>query len=307
MNRDSITWAGPMPAITTPFRADYSIDEESYVANIDRLFQAGSTGMIAAGCTGEFWSMSLDERARLAKVTVDACRGKGPAIIGTGAIRQDEVIEQIHAAKDAGADGVLVLPPYFAHLSGAEVIAHYEAINAKAVLPIILYNIPGNAGNAITPALASILADLDNVVAIKESSGNWRNFHETLVAVKDRIRVYCGPSSVFGVAATLAGADGLIDCFPNVWDKGCLDLWHATRAGRLDEAWALQKTGLELTELFTSGGRGLYPSTKAAMNHFGMPGGGIPRPPLRPLEGPALVELIEGMERILAKTSRAAA
>lgn len=306
MNRDSITWAGPMPAITTPFRDDLSIDEASFVANIDRLFAAGASGMVAAGCTGEFWALSLDERAHLARLTANACRGKGPAIIGTGAIQQAEVIEQIHAVKEAGGDGVLVLPPYFAHLSEAEIIAHFEAIDAASVLPIVLYNIPGNAWNAITPAIADRLADLDNVVAIKESSGNWKNFHETLQRVNTRIRVYCGPSSVFGVAATLAGADGLIDCFPNVWDKGCLDLWHATRAGRMDEAWDLQRTGLAMTELFTSEGRTLYPATKAAMNFQGLPGGGTPRPPLRPLTGAALQGLKTGMDALLAPVAKVA-
>src|SRR5690606_12153049 len=140
----------------------------------------------------------------------------------TGAIRPGEVIEQIHAAREAGCDGVLVMPPYFAHLTPAEIIAHFEAIDRQAVLPIVLYNIPGNAGNALTPALVDRLADLDHVVAVKESSGNWTNFHDTLLRVKSRIRVYCGPSSVFGVPAVLAGADGLIDCFPNVWAPGCL-------------------------------------------------------------------------------------
>ena len=306
MNRHSVDWAGPMPAITTPFRKDMSIDEESFVANIDRLFAAGSTGMVAAGCTGEFWALSLDERARLAKLTVDACKGRGPTIVGTGAIRQDEVIEQIHAVKEAGGDGVLVLPPYFAHLTDAEIIAHYEAINAASVLPIVLYNIPGNAGNAISPELADRLADLDNVVAIKESSGDWKNFHATLLRVRDRIRVYCGPSSVFGVAATLAGADGLIDCFPNVWDKGCLDLWHATKAGRMDEAWALQSTGIAMTDLFTSDGRTLYPATKAAMNFLGLPGGGEPRPPLRALSGAPLQGLKTGMAALLAPEAKVA-
>ena len=121
-----------------------------------------------------------------------------------------------------------------------------------------------------------------------------------------RIRVYCGPSSVFGVAATLAGADGLIDCFPNVWDKGCLDLWHATRAGRLDEAWDLQRTGLAMTELFTSEGRTLYPATKAAMDFLGLPGGGTPRPPLRPLTGAALQGLKTGMDALLAPVAKVA-
>ena len=306
MNRNSVDWAGPIPALTTPFRADHSIDDEGYSANIARLYDAGATGMVTAGCTGEFWSLSLKERAHLARLTVKASGGRGPSIVGTGSIREGEVIEQIHAAKEAGADGALVLPPYFAHLTEAEMIAHFEAINDASVLPIVLYNIPGNAGNAITPQLADRLADLDKVVAIKESSGNWGNFHATLIAVKDRIRVFCGPSSAFGVPATLAGADGLIDCFPNVWAPGCLDLWHTVRAGRTDEAWSLQRTGIALTELFTSDGRTLYPATKAAMNHLGLPGGGAMRPPLRDLEGPQLKGLIDGLDTLLAAPAKVA-
>lgn len=306
MNRFSVDWCGPMPALTTPFRPDHSIDEEAFAANIDRLFAAGSTGMVAAGCTGEFWALSARERVRLAELTVVACRGRGPAIVGTGAVTESEVIEQIHAAREAGADGALVMPPYFVHLTDAEIVAHFEAIDAKSVLPIVLYNIPGNARNAITPDLAHRLADLDHVVAIKESSGNWTNFHDTLTRVKDRIRVFCGPSSVFGVAATLAGADGLIDCFPNVWAPGCLDLWHATRAGRMEEAWALQRTGMSMTELFTTEGRTLYPSTKAAMNLLGLPGGGLPRPPLREVKGAALAGLKAGLDGLLVPQAKVA-
>ncbi len=295
-----------MPALTTPFRGDMTIDEEAFVSNITRLYDAGSTGMVAAGCTGEFWALDAPERIRLAQLAAAASAGRGPVILGAAGIREGDVIDQIHAAKEAGADAVLVMPPFFVRPSESDLVAHFEAINAQSVLPIVLYNIPGNAGNAITPRLASILADLDNVVAIKESSGDWNNFQDTLIRVKDRIRVFCGPSSVFGVAATLAGADGLIDCFPNVWAPGCLDLWHATKAGRMREAWSLQATGIAMTELFTTGGRTLYPATKAAMNHLGYPGGGTPRPPLRPLKGEALKELAEGMDRLLAKHAKVA-
>ncbi|WP_431300226.1 dihydrodipicolinate synthase family protein [Tabrizicola sp. BL-A-41-H6] len=300
MDRNSVNWSGPMPAITTPFRADKSIDEAAFAANIDRLFKLGATGMVSVGCTGEFWSLTTVERQHLARLTVAANEGRGPAIIGTGAIRPEEVIEQIHGAAEAGADGVLVMPPYFAHLTEAEIIGHFETVNAESPLPILLYNIPGNAGNALTPHIVNQLAALDKVVGVKESSGNWTNFHTTLNLVKDRLRVFCGPSSVFGVAAVLAGADGLIDCFPNVWAPGCLDLWHATRAGRMDESWALQSTGIALTNLFTSEGRTLYPATKAAMNFMGLPGGGFPRAPLRPLDGVALAGLEAGLDRILA-------
>ena len=115
-------------------------------------------------------------------------------------------------------------------------------------------------------------------MAIKESSGDWNNFYATLLAVRDHLRVFCGPSSIFGVPAVLLGADGTIDCFPNVWAPGGLDLYHAARAGRLAEAERLQALGRQLTDLFTTGGRTLYPATKAAMDLLGLPGGGRPRP-----------------------------
>ena len=298
MNQPLPDWSGPMPAVTTPFHNDLSIDEEGFVANISRLFEAGATGLVAAGCTGEFWALSMSERARLAELAVKTSDGRGPAIIGTGSIQEAEVIEQIAAAKDVGADAALVLPPYFATVTDAEIIRHFETIADKAALPVVLYNIPGNAGNAISPEIADHLADHENIVAIKESSGDWRNFQATLNAVTGRILVFCGPSSTIGVPALLAGADGLIDCFPNVWADGCFNLWYKTKAGHMEEAWALQKTAIALTELFIRDGRTLYPSTKAVMNHAGLAGGGHMRPPYQDLEGAPLQGLIDGIGQL---------
>jgi dihydrodipicolinate synthase/N-acetylneuraminate lyase len=226
-------------------------------------------------------------------------------ILGAAAVGADEALEVAHAAKEAGCDGFLVTPPYFVRSTETEIIAHFEQIAARAPLPMVVYNIPGNAGNAVTPEIASTVADFDPVVAIKESSGDWLNFHRTLIATQARIRVFCGPSSVFGVAATLAGADGLIDCFPNVW-TGCLEIWSATRAGRMEEAWRLQEMGLALTHLFTSEGRTLYPATKATMDMLGLPGGGTPRPPLLALRGAALEGLRREVARLLGPGARAA-
>lgn len=306
MTRDDIDWAGPMPALTTPFRPDGAVDLEGFSANLDRLLAAGATGSVVAGCTGEFWALSLEEKAALARAAVTTTAGRGPVILGAAAITPEAVVETAHAAKEAGADAVLVTPPFFVRVSDAEIVAHYERVAAASPLPIVVYNIPGNAGNMVTPAIAATVADLDPVVAIKESSGEWTVFHGTLVAARDKIRVFCGPSSVFGVAATLAGADGLIDCFPNVW-TGCLDIWSTTRAGRMEEAWRLQETGMALTRLFTTGGRTLYPATKAAMDFLGLPGGGAPRPPLAPLAGPARAELEAALPALVGAPAGAAA
>ncbi|MEM8854493.1 MAG: dihydrodipicolinate synthase family protein [Pseudomonadota bacterium] len=305
MTRDDIAWSGPMPALTTPFQSDGSLDLDGFAANIDRLYRAGATGMVVAGCTGEFWALTLAEKAALAETAIAATKGRGPVILGAAAITIDDVLATAAAAHAAGCDGILVTPPYFVRTTAQETIAHFQAIAARTPLPIVVYNIPGNAGNLITAEIASTLADLDPVVAIKESSGDWRLFHETLLATRDRIRVFCGPSSVYGVAATLAGADGLIDCFPNVW-LGCLDIWSTTHDGRLQDAFALQDTGLALTHLFTSGGRTLYPATKAAMDALGLPGGGLPRPPLLPLKGAPLAELESALGTLLPDLKPAA-
>lgn len=294
-----------MPAITTPFTPSGEVDHDGLAANIRRLMAAGSTGVIAAGCTGEFWSLTETERSAVYRTMVATVGAKGTKIVGAAAITPSGVLDALHAAKEAGCDAALVLPPYFAHLTDREVIRHYETVAAKAPLPIMLYNIPGNAGNALTPEIVDVLADLDPVVAIKESSGDWINFQKTLNVCRDRIKVFCGPSSTIGVPAMLAGCDGLIDCFPNVW-TGCIDMWSLVQSGKIDKAWEYQACAQALTDLFVSGGRTLYPATKAAMDHLGFPGGGAPRAPLQPLDEAALQELLKGLDRILDRKVSAA-
>ena len=298
MDRTSVDWAGPMPAITTPFHDDGRIDEAEFAANIDRLMKDGATGVVAGGCTGEFWALSHDERKRLYEVSKEAMAGRGTLIVGTGAVTVDEAVALSRHAEKVGCDGALILPPYFVKLSDDEIFAHYADVTGAIGLPVVLYNIPGNAVNALTPALVSRLAALDRVVAVKESSGDWNNYYGTALAVRDRLRVFCGPSSVFGVPAVDLGADGTIDCFPNMWSPGGLELYFAPKRGDRVEAERVQALGRRLTDLFTSGGRTLYPATKAAMDMLGLPGGGKPRAPLRPLGGEALAGLEQGLKEL---------
>lgn len=305
MDKSSVAWAGPMPAVVTPFDETGAIDEKAFTANLERQNAHGATGVVVAGCTGEFWVLSLEERARLFELAVAVSKGR-TVLAGTGAIAAAEVLASARAAADAGCDGVLVLPPYFVKLTDDEIFAHFEAVSAQSPLPICLYNIPGNAVNAISPALASRLAELDKVVAIKESSGDWNNFYGTLLAVADRLRVFCGPSSVFGAPAVELGADGVIDCFPNVWLPGGLDLFAAAKdPARRAEAASLQATGRRLTDLFTSDGRTLYPATKAAMEMLGWRAG-KPRTPLQPLAGAPLEGLRAGMVELGLLPAKAA-
>jgi 4-hydroxy-tetrahydrodipicolinate synthase len=281
--------------MTTPFDKEGKIDEKAFAASVDRLIGAGADGFVVAGCTGEFWTLSHEERARYYKLAVEAVAGRVTLIVGTGAVTVDETVRLTNMAQKAGVDGVLILPPYFVKLTDDEIFAHYRDVVAETKIPILLYNIPGNAVNWLTPALVRRLADLDSVVAVKESSGDWNNFYATLITAADKIRVFCGPSSIFGAPAIELGADGFVDCFPNVWSDGGRPLYDAAKNGDKTRAVQLQKTGRLLTDLFTSEGRTLYPATKAAMDMMGFPGGGRPRPPLRSLEGKQLEGLRAGL------------
>jgi 4-hydroxy-tetrahydrodipicolinate synthase len=253
---------------------------------------------VAGGCTGEFWALTHDERKRLADLAVSAADGRGTVIVGTGAVTGDETVALTRHAEKAGADGALVLPPYFVKLTDDEIFAHYKDVTDRTGIPVLLYNIPGNAVNALSPALVSRLAELVNVVAVKESSGDWNNFYATLLAVRDRIRVFCGPSSIFGVPAVELGADGTVDCFPNMWAPGGLELYYAPARGDRSRGAELQALGRRLTDLCTSEGRTLYPATKAAMDMMGFPGGGRPRAPLRALQGAPLEGLRRGLQQL---------
>ena len=297
MNRDSVDWWGPMSAVITPFDETGAIDARALRENIERTLDAGGTGVLVGGCTGEFWSLSREERCQLFRIGAESAGGKGTVIAGAGSVTVAETVRLAREAQVAGCDAALILPPYFIRLNDDEIFEHFREVDAALSFPIVLYNIPGNAGNAITPELALRLAELDNVVAIKESAGDWNNFYATLLAVGEQLRVFCGPSSVYGVPAVAAGADGFIDLFPNLWLPGAVEMFHAAKAGRFEEANALQETGRRLTDLFTSGGRSLYPSTKAAMARLGL-AAGDPRPPLRPLSGMALEELHAGLANL---------
>ena len=295
MDRNSIDWSGVFPALTTPFDANGKIDEKAFAASVDRLIDAGVDGFVVAGCTGEFWTLSHEERARYYDLAVEVVAERVTLIVGTGAITVDETVRLTNMAQKASVDGVLILPPYFVKLTDEEIFAHYSDVVSQTKIPILLYNIPANAVNAISPALARRLADLDTVVAVKESSGDWNNFYSTLIAVADKISVFCGPSSIFGAPAIELGADGFVDCFPNVWTDGGRPLYQAARNGDKKRAAELQKTGRLLTDLFTSEGRTLYSATKAAMDMLGFPGGGRPRPPLRMTKGKQLEGLRRGL------------
>ena len=290
MDKHSVDWHGPMPALVTPFDAQGNIDEAEFKRNVELNIGYGMTGLLVAGCTGEFWALSQEERMRLFALCVEQARGRVPVIAGTGAIETRHVIELSEHAKAVGCAGVMVLPPYFVRPSTEDIIAHYEAVSDAIDIPIILYNIPSSAVNDLTPALVDRLAEVKNVVAIKESGGDWNAFYKTLSTCGDRIHVFLGPTTLYGAPAFLMGCNGYIDTLPNLWGAESVEFFNAGAAGDRERVRALQDKALALREMVNGRGRNMYCSVKAGMNMLGLPGG-YPRAPLRPLGEPHLSEI----------------
>ena len=306
MDKNSVDWHGPWVALVTPFDAEGRIDEATYRRNVELCIGYGCTGLLANGCTGEFWAQSMDERKAVMRLCADAAGGRATVIGGAGAITPSAVIELVDAAKEAGCDGAMVLPSYFVHPCPDDIITFYETVSDATDLPILLYNIP-SAANRLTPGMVDRLADVKNVVAIKESSRDFNNFYETLALAGDRIRVLIDPGGLFGVAALTVGAVGYVEGIQNYWGKDGNDIYYATMEGDMERALKLQKDGLLLRQLIDGGGRNIYAAFKAAMNVRGLPGG-YPRPPLQPLGEPHLRELRQGFQAFgLSVAERAAA
>ncbi len=296
MDRNSVDWSGQVTAVVTPFNQDGSINEEGLRNQIDFLVEEGVNVVIANGCTGEFWAQSIEERKRVMKVAVEAAAGRIPVIGGASANYTPDVVDLTRYAADIGCSGVMVMPPYLVRPNNDDIYHHYKMVSDAVDLPILLYNIPRDTVNDLTPELVNRLADLRTTVAIKDSSFDFNIFWRLQTSVSDRLRVLIGPSTMFGAPAVLMGADGWVDTYSNLWPQMTVGLWRASKAGDWDKARQLQRVGIEFRRFLSEGDRNMYSAVKAAMNIIGLPGG-HPRLPLRPLEEPHLSQLRDGLIR----------
>ena len=302
-----VDWHGVMTAVVTPFDAKGRIDEAAYKRNVDLCIGYGCTGIVPSGCGGESWALTTDEKKRVFKLSMDAAKGRVPVIAGTGGTSTAESIELGEYAKSIGCDGAMILAPYFPKLADDDLYGHYKMISDAVDMPIMVYNVPGYNPNELKPELISRLADLENVVAIKEATTEFAKFHWTLRLAGDRIKVMTGQLSVYGVAAVSHGAVGAVTTVPQVWGAESIEYYNLCVKGDTERAIQLERKAVDLWHLYHDKGRTLYCSIKAGMNLQGLPGG-YPRPPLRPILEPDLTEIRIGMEQMGFKiVSRAAA
>ncbi|MFZ3201359.1 MAG: 4-hydroxy-tetrahydrodipicolinate synthase [Candidatus Acidiferrales bacterium] len=201
-------------ALVTPFRRDFSLDEETLRRLLRRQIAAGINFLVPCGTTGESPTLSRAEQLRLVEITIEEARGKVPVLAGAGSANTAHVIEMALEFKALGADGILSVCPYYNKPSQEGLYQHYKAIAAAVSLPIILYNVPGRTGANIDPATVARLAEIGNIIGVKEASGNISQMAAVVAAVPSRFLVISGDDAITLPLAALGGR-GIISVASN--------------------------------------------------------------------------------------------
>jgi 4-hydroxy-tetrahydrodipicolinate synthase len=277
-------WKGVFIAVVTPFKENGDLDRDAFCKNLEILIDEGCHGLIICGCTGESWALSDNETNDLFNLTVEHVKGRVVVIGGTGQITPAHTIKLTNYAKEAGMDGVMILPPARRVITTQrEIIQFYQDISDAVDMPILLYNIFKRQGVDLTPDIVSRLADIKNVAAIKESSDDYMRVLEDIRLAGDRIRVFTGHSAVRGVPSILMGAVGWVGSTdPQIMGKEAIDMFYYVEKGEIEKAKEIQYRCMALDEGLRAGRAGSFPAfLKYAMNLRKRPGG-FPRKPLLP-------------------------
>ncbi len=236
---------GSMVAIVTPFDAEGHFDEGQYRQLIEFQIENGTDAIIPCGTTGESATLDYEEHDRVIQVCIEQVKKRIPVIAGTGSNATAEAIELSLHAKKMGADGVLLVSPYYNKPSQEGLYQHYKAIAEAVALPQVLYNVPSRTGMNMEAKTTIRLAEFKNIVAIKEASGNVTQAGEILAAAGDKIAVISG-DDFLTLPLMACGAKGVISVTANIAPKQVKAMVAAIEAGHWAEA---QRLHLQLLDL----------------------------------------------------------
>jgi 4-hydroxy-tetrahydrodipicolinate synthase len=276
-----------MPAITTPFDEQGQLDLPALRKLVEWLADQGMHGLIMAGTTGEWFSMSPEERKQLFNTVGEVLKGQLPLIAGCNAFTAAEVVSNAVTAAKSGFDGILVTPPPYVRPCEREVIAFYEDINQATPLPICVYNWPPGTNIDLSKETLLHLADLDNVVAIKNSTGNPEHFLDVMRALNKKVRIFGIPMTNKGAELVLnQEADGTMGA-GGVLGQTQPDFYNALWAGDREKGLAAAAFDSRImNDWFNTDYTAKFGSAQAifktALNLQGLPGG-MPRRPILPL------------------------
>ena len=291
-------WQGVIPAITTPFKPDLSVDADLLVKQVDALVRAGCAGIVALGSLGEGGSLSFDEKKAVLRLCREALAGRGSLVAGIAALTTAEAARLAELAREQGVHGLMVLPPYVYKGDWRETKAHFEAVIAETELPCMLYNNPIAYGTDVLPEqLAELARALPNLVAVKESSADVRRVTAVRAVVGDRLEVLVGVDDLI-VEGIAAGAVGWIAGLADALPAESVRLFELALAGKHAEARSLYNWFLPLLRLDTV--PKFVQLIKLVQVETGL-GSEAVRPPRLPLAGAEREEALALVREALAK------
>ncbi len=285
-----LPWEGVFPAIITPFEEDGTIDDDGFATVVERFTEWGIHGLVIAGHNGESWALRSGERSHLVKLARGVVGSRMPIVVGIDAIAPSDVVTEAHEVLEAGADGIMVEPPFLVTTATrAETVTRYHEILDGAGCPVIVYNNPRRTQIMLTLDITTELAQHHRVAGIKESVRDLAHLVTLIKQVGTNATVFVGPAP-FILPGIIMGARGFISSGPlELLGRRGVELYEAARASDLDHARPLAYIATAMYPVLFS--LGTWPaSLKAAMTMMGLPAG-IPRRPVLPLDEEAKTKL----------------
>ena len=240
---------GSMTALVTPFRAG-EIDRRALAALVERQIEAGTHALVPCGSTGESATLTHDEHVDIIGQVVRLARRRVPVIAGTGSNSTAEAIRLTRGAEEAGADGALLISPYYNKPTQEGIYRHYAAVAEATRLPIILYNIPGRTASHMTPETIGRLSRITNIVGVKEASGSLAQVLEVIEASGPDFAVYSG-DDILTLPIMAAGGKGAISVGANLLPHEFAELTDTLLAGDLERSRGLMHRLLPLIHVMS--------------------------------------------------------
>lgn len=222
-------------ALVTPFTVDGELDEAAMARLLERQLQGGVDFLVPCGTTGESVTLSREERLRVVELTLEAASGQVPVVAGAGGYDTAAVVAEVAELEDRGVDGILSVSPYYNKPTQEGIFQHYRTIAEATSLPIVLYNVPGRTSSNIEPQTVARLAEIDNIVAVKEASGSIGQVAEVIAAVADGFAVLSGDDNITLPLMALGGV-GVISVVSNEVPAEMAELVRLCLRGRFEEA-----------------------------------------------------------------------
>ena len=267
---------GIIPPILTPMHEDESINETELKRQIERMIAAGVHGIFCFGTNGEGYILSEAEKERILAITVETVAGRVPVYAGTGCVGTRATVRLSQIAQDLHADVLSIITPYFAAASQEELYEHYRTIAEKVSLPIVVYNIPARTGVNVAPDTVRRLAEIDNIVGVKDSSGNFDNMLQYIEKTRGMdFSVLSGNDSLILWNLLAGGTGGIAGC-ANVYPETMVSIYNRFIAGDVEGSRAAQDSIRSFRSCFRYGN----PNTivKKAVGMLGYPVGACRAP-----------------------------